>query len=943
MTNKGALLNDFTIENNIDILALTETWLASDDMDKTVINDITPSGYVFKHVPRHGRGGGVALMFRKCLKLRKNPIQKFTSFEYIDMSTKTCTYPLRIIVLYRPPLSNNEVFFSEFGLFLEQLAADPCKMILTGDFNFHIDNTSNIAAKNFLQILQCFGYKQHVDTATHKHNHTLDLIITRSDDNIISNMIISDPCISDHYAVFCKILMAKPPLAKKEISYRNLKEIDFPRFRSQLANSNLLDEPNPMTPIDSLVGKYEAVLTSLLDNHAPVKTKTITLRPVTPWFTHEIKEQKSIRRRLERRWRKTNLAADKELFSQQCSLVNQLISSAKTVYYTKMINDSGSDQRALFKSVNKLFHGNRDYLYPSCDSVELLANQFADYFENKISVIRNDLSLKYASLVNPLPDLPFPQCDTKLCCFVSITDDQLSALIGKTYFKSCIIDPIPAQILRECWSDLLPVITRMVNTSLTDAVLPMSLKIASLHPRLKKSHMDSEEFSSFRPISNLKFISKSIEKVVADQTRNYINENNLDELYQSAYKKHHSTETALLKVQNDILRAMDNKKSAILLLLDLSAAFDTVDHNILLSRLSSRFGIVDKALAWFKSYLSDRKLTVNISGVNSSERYLMSGVPQGSVLGPLLFSLYTAPLGDLLRLHQMDYHLYADDTQLYITFNSSSPDDLEMATSRIEACVRDIDAWMCWNKLKLNSDKTELLYLNAQHHPQAPLNSISVCDEIICPSSPVRNIGVLMDSSLTMEQYVTSICKSCFYHLRNISRLRKYLNLQSTKTLVHALISTRLDFCNSALYGLPKYLIDRLQRVQNAAARVVTFSRKFDHITPILIDLHWLPVEKRIIFKVLLITFKALHGIAPAYISDLINLYIPERNLRSSNSNRLAVPRYKLRTCGYRAFSCAAPLLWNALPSNIRFADSLCSFKSQLKTYLFIEAFSEHL
>jgi hypothetical protein len=237
--------------------------------------------------------------------------------------------------------------------------------------------------------------------------------------------------------------------------------------------------------------------------------------------------------------------------------------------------------------------------------------------------------------------------------------------------------------------------------------------------------------------------------VVAFQTHQHVSDNGLDELYQSAYKAHHSTETALVKVQNDILRALDNQNSVILLLLDLSAAFDTVDHNILLSRLRSIFGIIGNAYNWYKSYLSNKTLTVTVPGI-STKRPLAFGVPQGSVLGPILFPMYTSPLGDLIRQHNMDYHLYADDTQLYITFKSNSTDDMNIARSRLEACIRDVDAWMAWSNLKLNTDKTELLLLNARHRPLPPLELLSVCDDKILGKSDVRNIGTLMDSSLNI-------------------------------------------------------------------------------------------------------------------------------------------------------------------------------------------------
>ena len=212
----------------------------------------------------------------------------------------------------------------------------------------------------------------------------------------------------------------------------------------------------------------------------------------------------------------------------------------------------------------------------------------------------------------------------------------------------------------------------------------------------------------------------------------YISDNNLQELCQFAtlsYKPYHSTESALVKVYDDSLRPLDNLNSVILLLLDLSEASDTVDHNILLSRSKPRFGINGISLHWFRSYLSNRTYTVTVLGGRSTERPLMTGVPQGSVLEPILSSMYTSPLGDVISLHDLSYHLYEDDTQLYVTFKTTCPDDMHVAESRIDACKTDVGAWMAYNKLKLNSSKTELLVLNARHRFQLPLEGLLLCGD----------------------------------------------------------------------------------------------------------------------------------------------------------------------------------------------------------------------
>ena len=235
---------------------------------------------------------------------------------------------------------------------------------------------------------------------------------------------------------------------------------------------------------------------------------------------------------------------------------------------------------------------------------------------------------------------------------------------------------------------------------------------------------------------------------------------------------------------------------------------------------------------------------------------------------------------------------------------------------RLEGCVLEIDTWTLLNKLKLNKDKTELLVISSLHRARPPLSHIHVCDERVLASPRARNIGVLFDESLSMVPQVTATCKSAFYHLR------KQLTF-AAQVLVQALVTSKLDYCNSLLYGLPKNVIKQLQRVQNAAARVVTLSPKFCHITPVLANLHWLSIYLRIELKILIVTCKPLHGLAPAYIKDLLQSYLPAPDLRSSKKNLLVVPAFNINSYGRRAFSVAAPLLWNSLPQHIKDAGSL--------------------
>ena len=329
----------------------------------------------------------------------------------------------------------------------------------------------------------------------------------------------------------------------------------------------------------------------------------------------------------------------------------------------------------------------------------------------------------------------------------------------------------------------MPTITNIINTSLTTGIVPRDLKTAIVKPLFKKPSLDKNLLKNYRPISNLPFLSKILEKVVLHKLLSHLQENNLSNPFQSAYRAGYSTETVLLRIVNDILSALDNDNISVLLLLDLSAAFDTLDHQILFFRLNSVLGIQSTALQWFHSYISDGYQSTSVNNSSSSPSQPMYGVPQGSVLGPILFVLYTTPLSDIITNHSVNHQLFAYDTQLQ---KSAHLGEVTNLSEELNSCTDDIKTWMTENQLKLNDDKTEALlfpFSSSLKRSTVPFpDSITPGSHNIPFYDSARNLGFILVSKLSTKKHVIKICQTVYFELKHISSIRRFLTENTTKT-----------------------------------------------------------------------------------------------------------------------------------------------------------------
>lgn len=912
----------------MDFLVITETWLRPDGQDQFSINSLTPNGFRLQHTPRiDKRGGGLAIVYHSSLQVDSLRVGHFESFESFTADIKHLSTTLCLTALYRPPHSSQPKFISEFADLLELQSVGNINSIILGDFNLPMNNPSQPSVANFKSTLDSLNFQQLVSHPTHTNGNTLDLIICPATAAVsVKIKGVNWSVSSDHGAILCDIQLPKPVRPRKNISVRKWSSVDITTFNEEISSYDMSshDSADPTT-------LYSDMLSKLRDKHAPSRSITITHRPATPWYTQAVRHAKTLCRKYERQWRKTLLTIHFELYKSQKLQLKSLRDKAKADYIKCKLQESTSSKDT-FAVLNTLLQKNTEHPLPPHDDITSLTESFASYFNDKIATVRRSFNTDLSCT---------PACNkpniSRLHYFNQVPNEEIQKLVSKSATKSCALDPIPTWILKKCPS-LIPHLGNIVNYSLSNGQVPQSLKRAHVVPVLKKPSLNPDEFKNYRPVSNLAFSSKIIERAVSSQLKMQCSRNGINMYFQSAYKVNHSTETALMRVQNDLLKAVDSQGGAVLVLLDLSAAFDTIDHQVLLRTLQEQIGIDGSALSWFRSYLTDRQQSVKIGDSLSTNRPLPYGVPQGSVLGPQLFSIYTLPLQNIIDANKMSYHLYADDTQIYITFNPKCAESTESMKSTIDICTTNIGHWMRSNFLKLNSDKTEVLVLS-KPSINITVPSLTIDGLSILVNNSVRNLGVHYDHLLKMDVHVRTMCKKAFYQIHLIHKVRKFIDEDTARTLVRSNVTPLLDYCNGLLVGLPDSLLNLLQRVQNSAARVVKQLPKSCHITPVLKALHWLPIRYRIEYKTILLAFKSLNGLAPDYLKDLLTKYQPGRTLRSTNKNLLVVPRYNSSSVGGRAFEIIAPTLWNNLPPKMRHIKSINTFKRSLKTHLFKAAF----
>lgn len=949
----------------VDVCLVQETFLKNTDTAK--IQEIRDNGWNIYSSPRAARsGGGIGVLFRDGVKVKLSSVQKsYKSFQIQEVLIGGHGDLVRLCNVYRPPYTGKArftqaSFLDEFSEYLSDLMAKTGKPFIMGDLNFQMHDRDNFYTRKLSHLLDSMDFDQLVpESPTHILGGTLDLVICQTEDRlkVKSIDIFPEGTLSDHYMVLTEMKIGSESTdyrTRTQINmYRDFKAVSSETFLKALSQQDLTKLNGSESPEDAL-GAYEELMKRLVELVFPLK-RVKRHKKSRPWRNDpELKEILRQRRRAERAWEKNKTVLTKKRYSELKRQFGRVEKEVRMKFLKNDLEESKDDAKGLQRKLSRLI-GKSETVLPESSSDRQLAEQFANFFSSKVERIRTMVAEERAEIPENQGQLSPPTA--MLIEFEEITFDHLKLLVRDMANKSCDLDVLPTWLVKECIDDLAPHLLKIVNLSLQCARVPVSLQQALVFPTIKNINGDRDSLANYRPVSNLSFISKLLEKVVLEQLTSYLSVNDLLNKHQAGYRVGHSCETLLLGMFEDLLHEMDQGHVVALLLLDMSAAFDTVDHDKLLDVLHHRFGLGGTVLQWIKSYLQFRSFGVNVRGEMSDIISLICGVPQGSLLGPILFLLYIEELQDLVEPFGLRIKLYADDSQLYLSLLPTDAEGWVTAKSKIEDCLASVKQWMVRHWLKCNESKTEFLLLGKS----SALDKLSFgpsldfggteLGPVCCSGVAGKTLGILLDENLTLERQVNNVKRHCGFILRNLWQVNRCLDERTKILLVKQLVISRLDYCNVLYNGLPKKLIDRLQKTLNACVRYVynLQGHQEDYI-PYLRKAHILPIEQRIKFKACLTAYKIIWDTAPRELLERVPIQEkteerPTRSTAIEDRFKLQFPRFnslnaksKLRR---RQPSVFLPDVWNRLPLSLRSVESVGVFKSQLKTLLFVEAFGE--
>ena len=912
-------------DRNIDVLCISETWLHAN----------TPDGYVdiqgYKIFRRdNGRGGGVCLYVISSL----NPsiitpgVPEQVGVEDVWVQVQCRKLPSMIIgCVYRHP----KALTSSFD-YMQEVFKVVClrgkSVFIMGDFNDNMLVKGNRMSK----IIRDNKLTQIIDKPTRITSHSatlLDLIITNKPEMILSHEVVPH-VIADHHLVSVVINVKKPRKIPVIKTFQDMKHYDKDTFCLLLLdNLYSLNDVFLTDDVNKQVYIFNELFSSCLEICAPVVTRTVKGTPA-PWMSSDIREAMKNRDKLQKQLNvDTHNVELRERYKTAKRYVKTLINTTKTEHYQDRLRDCKGNTSATWKVIDEIIpnqkNKNNTHNFTNMkEKVEEFNNFFSSVgesaFRRSQEELRKEVDMVNRPHINNYNVNSFfrPNPVDVNTVILIVKDLNATNSIGS--------DGIALRFLRDALCVIVPYLTCIVNTSLVTGVFPESWKHALVVPLYKNG--DPDIVNNYRPVSILPVVSKILEKIVAKQLSEYLEKNKLLSNTQHGFRPMLSTETALTTITDKIYESMDNKKIAMLTLCDLSKAFDSVHHQTLLHKCS----LLNIDEFWFNNYLDNRSMSVRLDNHVSKKTFINYGVPQGSILGPILFNIYVNDLAAYVNGFVVQY---ADDTQF---LHSSTINNLDQLIKDTEETLAQCRMYYLKNGLMFNSCKTQCIFIgNRQllcHIP--PNTTVNFNGNIIYPSKHVKNLGVYFDRNMLFDVHISELNKKVMGILMFASRISDKLDKKSRVMVIQAIVLSLINYCIKIWGTTNDTLLHNVQKLQNFAVRIAIGGvKKYDHISTFYDELQWLTVKQRKVFELGTTIFKVLRGFYPDWFMILTN----RQDITSSvtrQGHTLHVSRSHTHT-GDRRTAISGARLWNALPPSLTHETSINCFKTRLKEILLTE------
>lgn len=925
---KLGLLTDLlsTLQSKFTLIGVTETWL---DSHMATMCNIDGYNHIFD-VRKNRIGGGTSLFISKNIKYQLRPeLNIFNDdinsvFVELDKSTTSNNKPIIVGLIYRPPNTSTVIFNNSLEVLLNMVTKSSIDIYMMGDFNIDTYQSNSLNSIHFTSIFNSNGYCPVINNPTRIKGECRSLL-----DNIYSNknsscftsgILLND--MSDHYPVFCLLrnsnLITKDKfIQKRDYSYKNISV-----FKKKLRQTNWMDiftEPDGNIAFTSFINIFNKMYNSIF----PLQSIRIKYCNRKPWLSKALLKSIQHKNKLYCIAIKQKSELNKHNYRTYKNILTSLLRKAEKAYYDNQFKRSAHNPAKYWKVLKNIMGKDRCNIGNSItlDTTEQLltdnydvACEFNKYFVN----IGNSLSHNVTSHVDPLNNIT-PSLNSMF--LPQITEGEIINILSAMKNSSAGWDGISGSIVKQCIPEYVKPLAYICNTCFRQGTFPNELKRARVVPLFKKG--DAKQTCNYRPISVLSFFSKLFEKIMHTFLLNFISPR-LSK-HQFGFRPRHSTQHAVSCLIDKLTKNLDDGNIAVGVFLDLQKAFDTVNHNILIKKLGA-YGVRGEAQAWLKSYLTNRQQFVSINNVNSSLLNISCGVPQGSILGPLLFIIYINDLPDVSNI--LWPVIYADDTNV-IHFGQ----DLKSVVDTVNEELDKINIWLKSNKLVLNLKKSHYVVFHRARFKISDDFKVKLQGYNLERKSSSKFLGITIDQKLNWAEHLSILSKQISRNIGILYKCRCFVSKHTLRSLYFSFIESHLAYCIEIWGNVDLKYISSLIKLQKKVVRIITFSPYLAHTASLFKELNILPLKKLYLYRIGIVMYKYNNNLVPSGFRDLFTHNHEVHHYNTRSNNKLHLPRGKHSQI-YKNFTFVSTHVWNRIISNIDINVSLMSYKYNLRCYI---------